>query len=316
MRQSRGFDKRVRNRRYDALSRIDPDAFERLMGDHYRDQGFEVEVCGAGHTGSRYDGGIDLKLRKDGKYYVVQCKRNNVGQDTHKTVHELIGVMLTEGATNAIYVTTGEFTRYAREAASKHPSLQIIDGDEVRQLLGNRLQDLEAATAPKYSRPLAASTKHMEWNPVTHIAKARERRRPARDDVVTGLIVGVLALAAAVWFLGKLGRQLAPIRHVQPSATAPSLAVQEKPMLSAREPRSDSRLQTGDRPETYQPQPYPAPAGFNLSPPPPPVDALSERDRARQQVEVQRYLEKVPEITNYRYSPLPENRSATPGSSK
>lgn len=47
---------------------------------------------------------------------MVQCKRDNASQVIHNVGHELIGVMCTEGATGAIVVNSGEYTRYVLDS--------------------------------------------------------------------------------------------------------------------------------------------------------------------------------------------------------
>ncbi|MBD7988811.1 restriction endonuclease [Luteimonas sp. Sa2BVA3] len=126
----RGFGRPdVRNRRYDRLALLDPQEFERVVAGYYRRLGYQVEHCGAGRGGRRFDGGIDLKMYRDGSYTVVQCKRENALQVTHKVGHELLGIMLTEKADRAIVVNAGEFTPYAWESARRDTRLELIDGD-------------------------------------------------------------------------------------------------------------------------------------------------------------------------------------------
>lgn len=120
----------------DALSRVDPTRFEALLADYYRRQGYRVEHVGAETSGQRYDGGIDLKLYRDDRYLIVQCKRWTSRQVPHNAVHELMGVMFTQNAQGAILVTSGEYTRAALEAAAKHPAIELIDGAQVRAMLG------------------------------------------------------------------------------------------------------------------------------------------------------------------------------------
>ncbi len=140
--------KRNRRRWDDALSRMDPTRFEALIGDHYRKQGYEVEHVGAQAIGHRYDGGIDLKMHRGGEYLIVQCKRWTARKVPHNDVHELLGIMLTEGASGAMVVTSGEFTLAARNAAAKYRHVQLIDGIELRAILGPRaLADVQAALA-------------------------------------------------------------------------------------------------------------------------------------------------------------------------
>lgn len=122
-----------RTRWDDALSRVDPTEFERLLAQHYRSKGWTVEHVGAAATGRTYDGGVDLRLRRGYEYVLVQCKRWNAYQVPHNDVHELVGIMVGEGATGAVLVTCGEFTRAALDAARRHPTLQMVDGVTVRR---------------------------------------------------------------------------------------------------------------------------------------------------------------------------------------
>jgi hypothetical protein len=128
--------KNVRNRRDDSLSRVKWDDFESLLATYYCEQGFDVEHIGTGATKGRFDGGIDLKLRKDDQYILVQCKHWNAKQVPHNAVHELLGIMVNRGATGAILVTSGEFTKAAIEAATRQGHVQLIDGGELRAMLG------------------------------------------------------------------------------------------------------------------------------------------------------------------------------------
>jgi hypothetical protein len=140
--------KNVRQRRTDALTRVSWQQFETLLADYYRAQGYVVEHVGTGLSGGESDGGIDLKLRRDGRYVVVQCKHWNAKQVTHNAMHELLGVMLTEGATDAILVTSGEFTRAALEKAQALTHITLIDGEAARAMLGSLLDALPSTAEP------------------------------------------------------------------------------------------------------------------------------------------------------------------------
>lgn len=80
--------KTVRNRHNDALSRVAWDRMETLLAEYYRQQGYDVDHVGTGATGRKFDGGIDLKLRKGDQYILVQCKHWNV----YKVAHRKTGV--------------------------------------------------------------------------------------------------------------------------------------------------------------------------------------------------------------------------------
>jgi len=130
------YAKRVSERWSDALSRVGWDDFERRVGAYYASQGYRVEHSGTGSGFGNTDGGIDLKLFRDDAFIVVQCKHWNALQVPHNPVHELIGVMHTAGATGAILVTSGEFTRAALESAARFPGITLIDGAAVREMIG------------------------------------------------------------------------------------------------------------------------------------------------------------------------------------
>lgn len=157
--------KRVRHRRDDPLARIGWDRLEHLLAEHYRREGHEVDHVGTGGTGRQFDGGIDLKLRKDDAYILVQSKHWNAYQVTHNAVHELLGLMVNEGATGAILVTSGEFTRAAIEAAARQGHVQLVDGNDLRQMLGPLPEPLSPALQPsEWLVPLASRPSRLSSN--------------------------------------------------------------------------------------------------------------------------------------------------------
>ena len=155
--------KRVRQRRDDALARLSWPKVERLLAQYYREQGWQVEHSGTGGSGGRFDGGIDIKLRRDDEYVLVQCKHWNAYQVTHNPVHELLGVMVNQGATGAILVTSGEFTDYAIESAEKLGHVQLIDGNRLRQMLDlpEIVPEPPPLTAPALQSPSAPRDSHL-----------------------------------------------------------------------------------------------------------------------------------------------------------
>lgn len=144
--------KQVRNRRDDALARVRWDRLEVLIADYYGAQGYRVEHVGTGGKRQRFDGGIDLKLRKDDQYILVQCKGWNAYQVPHNEVHQLIGLMVNEAATGAILVTSGEFTRAAIEAATRGGHVQLVDGDDLRRMLGPVVEEAAGSAGMSGSR--------------------------------------------------------------------------------------------------------------------------------------------------------------------
>jgi len=185
-----------RNRKHwdDALAQVDPTRFEALLAAYYRGAGYRVEHVGADATGRRYDGGIDLRLYRDASCRLVQCKRWNAFQVPHNAVHELLGIVLTEGADDAILVTSGDFTAAAIEAARKSGRIELIDGLAVREMLG---PDAAAAQAPPLLR-LAADAGH----------RPRVRPRPSRSAPLWALLRALLVLTAGVAIVVAAARSI------------------------------------------------------------------------------------------------------------
>ncbi|MDC7807996.1 restriction endonuclease [Luteimonas sp BLCC-B24] len=128
--------KRVAHRRDDALTGVRWDRLEHLLAAYYREAGYQVEHVGTGASAGRFDGGVDLKLQRDGRVVLVQVKHWNAYKVPHNEVHQLIGLMVNARADAAILVTSGEFTKAAIEAATRNGLVQLIDGDELRAMLG------------------------------------------------------------------------------------------------------------------------------------------------------------------------------------
>lgn len=102
--------------------------FELLVGEALRRRGYAVRETGKNGP----DGGIDLIARKDGETYVVQCKQWRSVQVGVPVVRELYGAMAAEGAVGGFVVTSGTFTKPARDFAAGR-NVQLIDGPVLKQ---------------------------------------------------------------------------------------------------------------------------------------------------------------------------------------
>lgn len=243
--------KRVSHRRDDALARTDWAEVERLLARHYSQAGFEVDHCGTGSGGSRYDGGVDLKLRRNGEYIVVQCKHWNAMKVPHNDVHQLIGLMVNEGATGAILVTSGEFTRAAIEAATKHGHVRLVDGDDLREMLG---------TLPEpHDAPMSRFTEMMSSNLGRHASTAAkyagERLLDAAEDRIRGSSraragSGAIGITAKVLLLKAVLALVVPIlivlifmsfvNHLLRSVTHPAAPPAESAMAPTQAPAAQT----------------------------------------------------------------------------
>ncbi|WP_456292606.1 restriction endonuclease [Pseudomonas sp. AK106] len=102
--------------------------FELLVGEALRRRGYAVRETGKNGP----DGGIDLIARKDGERYVVQCKQWRSVQVGVPVVRELYGAMAAEGAVGGFVVTSGTFTKPARDFAEGR-NVQLVDGTVLKQ---------------------------------------------------------------------------------------------------------------------------------------------------------------------------------------
>lgn len=116
--------------------------FERLVGEALRRDGYVVEEIG----GSGPDGGVDLMARRAGETVLVQCKRWKTWSVGVAVVREIYGVLMAEKASSALVVTTGEFTREARQFAEGKP-IRLVDGEAlvamVRSVRTRKSSDVE-----------------------------------------------------------------------------------------------------------------------------------------------------------------------------
>lgn len=234
--------KRVKERRDDALASEDWARVEQLLADYYRSEGYTVEHCGTGGRAVRFDGGVDLRLRRDGETIVVQCKHWNAYQVPHNDVHQLLGIMVNEQATGAILVTSGEFTRAAIEAATRHGHVQLVDGDDLRRMLGARFIELGAAGRTEESlggRGAGGTGTFGAWAAERLVSAAEDRIRrggkrragtivaaTAWSGLVVILVKFALAIALLFFLSAALQRAIRNIAPVQPQAALTPAAQQ------------------------------------------------------------------------------------------
>lgn len=114
----------------DVLNDMTWHQFEMLVGEAYRKQGYQVEELG----GFGPDGGADLVLTKKGEKVLVQCKQWKAHKVGVKPVRELLGVMVGQGSTGGVVVTSGEFTKDALNFA-RNNNIQLVDGHTLHQMI-------------------------------------------------------------------------------------------------------------------------------------------------------------------------------------
>lgn len=141
--------------------------FERQMAEVYRQKGYEVEETGGGGA----DGGIDLKLFKEGRTTIVQCKHWKTWKVGVREIRELFGVMTSEQADAAIFITSGRYTSDAQQFAEGKP-IELIGQDEFLELVRQFQRDLKKQSAP--AEPAEAFPEELSTMPPPRCPKCRQ----------------------------------------------------------------------------------------------------------------------------------------------
>lgn len=126
----------------DWLNKLSWQDFERQVAEVYRQRGYQVQEVGGGGA----DGGVDLRLQRDGTTAIVQCKRWKTYKVGVKPVRELFGVMTAEKADRAMFITSGVYTDEALRFAKGKP-LELVDGAQLAEMLRRFQSSLRPASA-------------------------------------------------------------------------------------------------------------------------------------------------------------------------
>lgn len=105
----------------DYLLGLSPQAFEEHVGNLFSALGYNVRL-----TPKSNDEGVDLYLDKPGRRAIVQCKHYTNGNVSRQVVQQTFGVLRNKKVGEAFVVTTGGFTRQAREFA-EGKQMHLID---------------------------------------------------------------------------------------------------------------------------------------------------------------------------------------------
>ena len=133
----------------DSLRAMNWRQFEMLVGEAFRRQGYRIEETGLGGA----DGGIDLRLSKNGKSTLVQCKQWRSQRVDVKVVREMYGLLTHHGADAVKIVAIGDFTPDARQFAQGKP-LELIHGEALLALV-QAVQSTTQVAADATPKPTA-----------------------------------------------------------------------------------------------------------------------------------------------------------------
>lgn len=117
--------------------------FEELLAEAYRRKGFSVT------ENSRLgpDGGIDVRLYKDGRTHLVQCKHWKSQKVGISVVREMLGLITAENAHRGLVVTSGGFTEEALRFAQSQP-IDLIGGRALYELISS-VQTSQRGSTPE-----------------------------------------------------------------------------------------------------------------------------------------------------------------------
>jgi restriction system protein len=104
--------------------------FQIIVGEAFRRLGYRVVENGGGGA----DGGIDLVLDREGQRFFAQCKQWKVLKVGVKPIRELAGVMSAKGVRDGFFVTSGTYTKEAREFAEE-AGISLVDGDSLGRMV-------------------------------------------------------------------------------------------------------------------------------------------------------------------------------------
>ncbi len=135
----------------DALNAMSWQEFELLVGEGFRQQGYQVTENGGGGA----DGGIDLVLRKGGDKFLVQCKQWKAFTVGVTMVRELYGLMAAQGAAGGFVVTSGRFTDDAKSFANGR-NLTLMGGTDLLSFIKRAQTARPTGVVPSPSTPVMA----------------------------------------------------------------------------------------------------------------------------------------------------------------
>jgi restriction system protein len=104
--------------------------FESFVGEGFRRRGFQITDRG----GAGPDGGVDLSLSRGRERFLVQCKQWRAQKVGVAVVRELYGVMAAEHVVGGYVVTSGSFSKEAKEFAAGR-NIELIDGNGLAALI-------------------------------------------------------------------------------------------------------------------------------------------------------------------------------------
>jgi len=141
------------------LKRLDWRRFEELCAAYFEILGFTTDLAYSGA-----DGGVDIKVYEQGAKsasIIVQCKPWNAYRVGIKDVRALRSAMASGNIAEGVLVTSGKFTREARDFTGKE-KISLVDGAELLTKIGALVPEkslalLKVATQGDFMTPTCPS---------------------------------------------------------------------------------------------------------------------------------------------------------------
>src|SRR5512141_2645412 len=115
---------------------MDRAQLETLLARHCRAQGYAVESAAAGAIGAKFGDAIDLVLRRDDEFVLLQFRHWMATAVAEDAVHALFDAMVYLDATGGVLVTGGAFTDAAVDLAGRLGRMELVDGETLHAMLG------------------------------------------------------------------------------------------------------------------------------------------------------------------------------------
>lgn len=163
----------------DTIKALSWKAFEELVAEAYRRQGYRVIENGFGP-----DGGVDVKLVKDGKITLVQCKQwrsKNVGVSV---IREMFGVLTAQQAYKVIVICCGGFTADAVAFANDKP-IELIGDIKLLAMVKN-LQTKPVTEHVARFTEVASSSENLCPKCGAHLAERQAKRGANKGNQFLG----------------------------------------------------------------------------------------------------------------------------------
>ena len=120
-------------RRLTYLQQMDPIEFERVVTHAYRNLGWQVQ-----ETPASGDRGVDAYVERNGKVFVLQCKRFFSARVGSPVLRDLLGTIVAESADGGIIVTTSSFSEDAMEWLSRASKpIELVDGHKLLEIIAS-----------------------------------------------------------------------------------------------------------------------------------------------------------------------------------